>query len=206
MKHIRSIIITVIFAAATSVTMYAQDTIQAEKIEDNVLEIDTINKNAAIDYETFKNLRDKQMLEFLKDNDTESYNIFQLGEMKREVGRDLLISGLAFTGAGVAVLACWGIVVPFTAFIGFWAALMGNPSVLDFLDSWIGYFPVFATIGLSAIAIGQPILIASIVLKKQGKALKQQAKNNYENKFYSGYTSSLNFNFYPNGFGVTFKF
>ena len=198
MKHIRSIIITVIFAA-TSVTMYAQDTIQSEKIEDKVLEIDTINKNVAIDYETFKNLRDKQMLEFLKDNDTESYEMFLRGEMQRRTGRDLLIPGIVFSGIGVLSLAIGYVIVPFFLTVSIFGLLV--------IEDWFkNTAPWFLKIGVTSLAMGQPFLIASIVLKKQGKALKQQAKNNYENKFYSGYTSSLNFNFYPNGFGVTFKF
>ena len=194
------------------IMVFEQQQTEAEPQHQEVEETKSQEENAEatgenpIDYEQFKNQNDRQMSAFLKENDPKNYEIFNLGEMKREMGRDLLISGLAFTGAGVAVLGCWVIVIPFTAFIGFFSALMGNSSVLDFLNSWIGYFPWIATIAISAVAIGQPFLIASIVLKSQGKVLKWQAKNNYENNHFKYNTSSLNFNFYPNGFGISLKF
>lgn len=199
-------IIAVIFVAATSVTMYAQDTItvvNSENVENKILETDTATPCKAIDYETFKNLRDKQMLEFLKDNDAESYQMFLCGEMRQKPFLPLLISGIAFTYVGELLLLC-RIAIP----VGGLLYVLVTPNYYgnDFDAWWKPKAYWLTALGLSAVIIGQPLFIASIVVKKSGSALKQKAKNNYADKFYNGYTSSVNFNFYPNGLGISLKF
>jgi hypothetical protein len=65
------------------------------------------NSYSSNDYEYFKSLRngdDKVMLQFLKENDTESYEIFDKGMMRRDVGNGFLISGIMFSTLGLIPL------------------------------------------------------------------------------------------------------
>jgi len=182
-------IITVIFGFAASLTAQAQDTIAK-----------TMDETVSIDYEQFKRMDDKQMSVFLKEFDPENYEIFRLGEIKKRTAKKLLIPGIVISGVGGASLALVYGIIPLFSFVSY-------PFNLLFLEWWWGKVaPWFWKVGVSVIAMGQPFIIASIALRKQGGDLKRQAKNNYENKFFKSNTTSLNFNFYPNGFGVSLKF
>ena len=172
-----------------------------QKIEETNLQeknTEPIDNIKPISYEQFKKLNDRQMALFLKENDAKNYKIFHLGEMKNSTSKDLFVSGIVLTGIGGVSLLGGYVIVPLFALM----ALQ-----FDFINYWYAnVVPWLARIGLGAIIVGQPLLVASIVLKSQGKSLMRQAKNNYEDKAFKYNATSLNFNFYPNGFGISLKF
>ena len=204
MQEFKNIIIAIVFAFAASATVCAQniiDTITAEdeRIEVKVTEVTkTTTGTLPVNYEQFEKLNDKQIAMLLKENDPENYAIFHLGEMKKNTGKNFFVPGIVFTGVGVLLIFGGYVAVPMFSLIT-WQ--------FDFFNRWCNNIaPWFGKIGLSTIAMGQPFLIASIVLRVQGGNLKKQAKNNYENRSFKDNTTSLNFNLYPNGFGVILKF
>jgi len=184
MQKLKNSIITAFFTVAIIATTQAQD-------------IDTSNNSSTIGYESFKKLDDKQMSAFLKENDAESYAIFRNGEKQRRIGKSLFIPSIAITGVGVGTIAIGGIIIPLFALISF------NPILLWW---WEDNVYTFLKVGAYIVAAAQPLWVASIVLQAKGGSLKKLAKNNYENKFFKGQTTSLNFNLYPNGFGVSLRF
>ena len=176
------------------VTVFEQP--QGETTQQEPIHTDTIEDEKTIDYESFKRLRDREMADFLKANDSESYAIFFRGETQKSMGRKLLIPSIVFTGIGVGSIAIGYVIIPLFGLITF------NPILLYW---WENNAHWFLRVGLSAIIMGQPFFIASIALQAYGGTLKKQAKNNYENKFFKN-TTTLNFNLYPNGVGMSLKF
>ena len=163
---------------------------------------DVTENNIDTSYNYFKSLDDDEMADFLKTNDNESYEIFHRGEIQKRTGINLFIYGGAVTGAGVFILAGCGLIYAFDFIF-----LIGSlGATISFHYWWVRNAHWFAKAGLSMMIIGQPFLITGIALWANGSNLKRQAKNNYENKFFKRYTSSLHINFYPNGLGVTLNF
>ncbi len=159
---------------------------------------DTIYKSKATDYEYFRGLGDRSMAEFLEINDVESYQIFHRGEILKKQGIKVLIAGGAITGVGIASFMA-SYLIPFGAV--FYSLLSFKPA-----PEWVFNLQWLTIAGLSAIIAGQPLFIAGIALQASGGTLKRKAKNSYKDKFFKSRTTMLNFNVYPNGLGVTFKF
>ena len=201
MQYLKNNIIILILLVAVGSVTYAQDTIKMERVESNVAEIDTsevIDSSRFMEHKSFKGLRDREMSAFLKENDAESYAIFFRGETQRGMGKNMLTTGIVFAGAGVAAGVIW--------LLGWPVSLLSIFTLNGNIINWWGNNHIwFIRVGLSAIIIAQPFFVASIVLKTHGNALKRQAISNYENKYFKN-TTSLNFNLYPNGFGVSLKF
>ena len=172
---------------------------QFQKVEETKLQEENAETIDSIDYEKFKKMNDEQMANFLKENDSVNYAIFHLGEINKSTARRLLIPGIVLSSVGVASLAIGYVVVPFFLTVSIFGLLV--------MDDWFkNTAPWFWKIGVPFIVMGQSFFIASIVLRKSGKALQQEAIDNYANKFFKDHTTSLNFNFYPNGFGISLKF
>ncbi|MDR0602817.1 MAG: hypothetical protein LBG80_00760 [Bacteroidales bacterium] len=167
-----------------------------------VIEQDTTDIEA-INYAYFKSLGDDAMADFLEKNDPESYQIFHRGELQSRTGRDLIISGFSVTAFGGLTIASWGLISIGSAFYAI--IKLGNVKG-NFYHWWWANEHWFPRIALYAVLVGQPLLMTGIVLRATGGTFKRKAKNNYEEKFFKGYTTSLNFNVYPNGFGFTFNF
>jgi len=157
-----------------------------EKIQEEA-SVDTTNKSNAMTYAAFSDMDDDEMAAFLQTNDSKNYEIFQQGERNARMGKSLFIPGIAITGVGAATIMVGG---------AFWLFTWGMAQ-----DMMIQA----AIVGGVIIAIAQPFVIASIVLRAQGGALKATAKNNYADKVFKN-TTSLNFNLCPNGFGMTLHF
>ena len=195
MENWKNKLVTVIFAVIAGIASYAQ--------EDSTAIVKTENKEAA--YKEFKSIRrDSEMLNFLKANDSECYEMFHSGVMQKRYGKKFLISWGAATGAGVLVLASWGVISMFH--YTFLIATLGISSHTAFYNWWEENSHWVAKTGLAILIAAQPLLITSITLNISGKSLKSEAKNNYANKYLKGNTAMLNFNIYPNGLGVSLKF
>ena len=160
--------------------------------------VDTINDNEVSDYADFKGLDDRAMMDFLKTNDSESYQIFYHGNMQRKNGLSVLIAGSAITGLGAFALLS-RLLIPFGAGM---ASIFSPNGVPD----WVNNLQWLTITGLSLVVTGLSLIVAGVVLRKQGGALKKQAKNNYERKFFKDHTTMLNFKVYPNGIGMSLNF
>jgi hypothetical protein len=143
---------------------------------------ENINNNP--DYVYFKSLNDDAMSAFLQNNDQECYQTFRTGEKFKITGKALLIPGIILTAGGFGA-----------AIVGlcYWAEN-------GYHWAWVTYW-----VGVSALAVGQSCIIASIPLMAVGGGMKAKAKNMYVDKYYKGKTS-LNLNVLPNGIGFALKF
>jgi hypothetical protein len=180
------------------------ESLQKSNERQEVMDKDTTD-NEAMDYARFKSLGDDDdaMANFLEINDSESYQIFHRGEIQSRIGRDLLISGYSVSAFGGLLIISYGLI-----YIGtiFYALATPGYNYNSFYYWWEANAHWFPRIALCAVLVGQPLLTAGIVLRATGGLLKRRAKNNYEEKFFKGHTATLNFNVYPYGFGITFKF
>ena len=148
----------------------------------------------AIDYEAFKKLRrnDRDMENFLKQNDAALYKQFHKGTKLRRTGKALFGPGLGLTIAGL-VMGVGG------------AILSENSETYE--DEELGID--ISSAGAVGFVIGQALIITSIPLSATGGSLKRRAANGYANKHFgnrSDYSPSLDFNFTGNGLGFALRF
>jgi hypothetical protein len=182
MGYFRNIVIAAIFAVAASSATYAQ-----------VIDTVSFQDEEVMDYKTFKCLTDRQMSAFLKENNEGNYNIFHRGEMHNDIGRILRISGVVLYSVGSLSLTA-GLIMPL------FAILTLNSNSWWYINAhWFIYG------GLSAMVLGVSLHTAGIILKTYDIGTSKR-QDNQTDKFHKMTTTSLNFNLYPNGFGVSLKF